>query len=99
MKKIVLLLPFFLSLCLCAFADISLPAILSDHMVLQQNSTVKIWGWSEVRESIKLSTTWDTTTYTTRGDGSAKWSMEIKTPVGGGPLYNYHYREKQGSDR
>ena len=85
MKKIVLLPLFLLFASLYAFADIRLPAILGDHMVLQQNSTVKIWGWSEVRESIKLTTTWDTATYTTRGDGSAKWKVEIKTPAGGGP--------------
>jgi sialate O-acetylesterase len=68
-----------------AFAEVRLPAVLGDHMVLQQNATVKLWGWSEVREAITIKTTWDTTTYKTTGNGSAKWVVQIKTPAGGGP--------------
>lgn len=68
-----------------AFADVRLPAIIGDHMVLQQNSTVKIWGWSDVLENIKLSTTWDTITYATTATPGAQWSMQIKTPAAGGP--------------
>lgn len=85
MKKIVCLSMLFMSLGFAALADVRLPAIIGDHMVLQQNSTVKLWGWSEIRESIKISTTWDTTTYTVLGNGSAKWVAQIKTPAGGGP--------------
>jgi sialate O-acetylesterase len=85
MKKIALPFLFFLLVSFYAFAEIRLPAILGDHMVLQQNSTVKLWGWSEVREAITIKTTWDTTTYKTTGNGSAKWSIQIKTPSGGGP--------------
>ena len=85
MKKL-LFLPFSLLLIgLSAFADIRMPAVLSDHMVLQENSTVKIWGWCDIRENIKLTTTWDTTKYTTTGGGDGKWSIQIKTPAGGGP--------------
>ena len=85
MKKIALPLLLLLSTSFYAFAEIRLPAILGDHMVLQQNATVKLWGWSEVREAITIKTTWDTTTYKTSGNGSAKWSVQIKTPAGGGP--------------
>lgn len=82
---------FFFILLLCIFfipalADVRLPAIISDHMVLQQNSTVKIWGWSDVRENIKLSTTWDTITYKTTASPGAQWSLQIKTPAAGGPF-------------
>jgi len=36
---------------LSVFADVRLPAIIGDHMVLQQNSTVKIWGWGDAAEN------------------------------------------------
>lgn len=26
---------------------IKLPAMMGDHMVLQQNSSVKLWGWAD----------------------------------------------------
>jgi sialate O-acetylesterase len=32
---------------LSATADVRLPAIIGSHMVLQQNTTVKIWGWCD----------------------------------------------------
>jgi len=68
-----------------AKADVRLPAIISNHMVLQQNTDVNIWGWSEPGEKIILSASWDTTSYTTSGSSEAKWSLKIKTPTAGGP--------------
>jgi len=70
---------------LSAFADVRLPAILSDHMVLQQHSEVNFWGWCEPGEKIKIKTGWDTTTYNAVGTSSAKWLIKIQTPVAGGP--------------
>lgn len=68
-----------------ANANIRLPAIIGSHMVLQQNSKIIIWGWSDAGEKIKLKSSWDTTTYYTRGSSSAKWSVQIQTPKAGGP--------------
>lgn len=62
-----------------------LPAVIGSHMVLQQKTEVTIWGWCDAAEKIKLKTSWDTTTYTTVGSSSAKWSMRVKTPTAGGP--------------
>lgn len=66
-------------------AQVRLPAIIGSHMVLQQNSEVKLWGWCDPSEKIKITTTWDTTTYTASGSAHAKWSTIIKTPAAGGP--------------
>ena len=33
-------------------ADVTLPAIFSDHMVLQQGTTVPVWGWAAPGESV-----------------------------------------------
>jgi sialate O-acetylesterase len=55
-------------------------------MVLQQKSQAKIWGWCDPTEKIKISTNWDTLTYNTTGSDHAKWNVEIKTPVSGGPF-------------
>lgn len=68
-----------------ARADVRLPAIIGNHMVLQQNAEVNIWGWSEPGEKINITTTWDTLTYNTTGSSGAKWSVKIKTPMAGGP--------------
>lgn len=66
-------------------AAVRVPAIIGSHMVLQQNSTQKIWGWSEPGEKIVIKADWDTTYYRTTGSGNANWSISIKTPAAGGP--------------
>lgn len=69
---------------LISFGDVRLPAIIGSHMVLQQNTTVKIWGWADPAEKISISTSWDTTTITTTAASSAKWNLLLKTPPAGG---------------
>jgi len=83
MKKIL----FCLSLLgvLNANAAIRLPSIIGSHMVLSQNSEVKLWGWCSPAEKITIKTTWDTVSYRLTGESSAKWSQKIKTPSAGGP--------------
>ncbi len=84
MKKIFLLLPF-LAFLLSGYAGVRLPAIIGSHMVLQQKSRVKIWGWCEPLEKITVRAGWDTTTYTATGTPEAKWECYINTPAAGGP--------------
>ena len=40
-------------------ADIQLPSILSDNMVLQQNAKVRFWGKASPGEKILVKTSWD----------------------------------------
>lgn len=68
-----------------ALGKVRLPAIIGDHMVLQQNASVNLWGWSEPAEKISIRTSWDTTVYHTKGSENANWKISIKTPKQGGP--------------
>lgn len=68
-----------------AKADIKLPAIIGDHMVLQQNSNCKLWGWSNPSEKISINASWDNTPIIDSADGNGKWMVTIKTPKAGGP--------------
>lgn len=68
-----------------ANAEVRLPAIIGSHMVLQQNSEVKMWGWCDPDEKIRINSGWDTATYNTTGNADGKWMLSIKTPVAGGP--------------
>jgi len=67
------------------WADIRLPAVIGDHMVLQEKTLVNLWGWSDPTEAVDVSVSWDTTVYHGRGSSSAKWSLQLKTPAAGGP--------------
>ena len=70
---------------LISFAEVRLPAIIGSHMVLQQNTAVKIWGWCNPGEKITVSNNWDTTTVNAMGGNTAKWNLLLKTPAAGGP--------------
>jgi sialate O-acetylesterase len=83
--KNIFLLSFMFVISINVFANVRLPAIIGSHMVLQQNSKITIWGWSDPAEKIKLKAGWDTTTYTTTASWAAKWSIELQTPNAGGP--------------
>lgn len=83
--KNILLLAWLVFISISVFANVRLPAIISSHMVLQQNSKVNIWGWSDPVEKIIVKASWDTTTYHAEGSSGGKWNIELQTPIGGGP--------------
>ena len=68
-----------------AFADIALPAIFSDNMVLQRNTAVKIWGWSEPLEKIAVKASWQEPEVKTEVKNNAEWDIRLQTPDAGGP--------------
>ncbi len=77
--------PVFVFLVFCSFAEIRLPAVFSDNMVLQQQSAVAIWGWSAPGEKIYVTNSWSTTVDSTKATGFARWKLTINTPTAGGP--------------
>jgi len=59
----------------CRFA-----ATFTDNMVLQQNSMVKIWGFSDPMEKITLTVSWSKKTFSTVAEQDGQWVIAIKTP-------------------
>lgn len=76
---------FLLLLAFYAKGDVTLPAVLSSNMVLQQQSSVKLWGWGASTEKIFITTSWDNKTDSVITDGNANWQLDVKTPKAGGP--------------
>ena len=66
-----------------AQADIRLPKIFGNGMVLQQKSQVAVWGWAEPGEEVKVSL--GETSATAKAGADGKWSLKIQTPAAGGP--------------
>jgi sialate O-acetylesterase len=67
------------------FANITLPNIFSDNMVLQRNAEVKIWGFANPQEEVVITPSWDTKEYKIKTSNQAKWEIVIPTPKEGGP--------------
>lgn len=63
-----------------SFANISLPGIFSDNMVLQRNAEVKIWGWAKAMEEITLSNSWNNELIKTKALNSGYWELLLATP-------------------
>lgn len=70
---------------LCVEANVALPAIFSDHMVLEQNAKVKIWGWAKPKEMITITPSWGGEPVMVEPGNDASWSTEFMTPSAGGP--------------
>ncbi len=71
--------------CYNALANVELPSIFGDNMVLQQKSKVAIWGKANTNKTIKILTSWDMHTYTTTSNDTGYWKTFIQTPAAGGP--------------
>lgn len=55
-------------------------------MVLQRNTTVKIWGWANPKEEVTIVPSWNEKEYKITADNTANWSLSIPTPKEGGPF-------------
>jgi sialate O-acetylesterase len=86
MKKISLIIVLF-QLLLSVRAEIKLPAFFASGMVLQQQTSVNVWGKAAPNRKVTLSTTWDKKKYSAMADADGNWKMLVTTTVAGGP-YN-----------
>ena len=62
------------------FAKITLPDILSDNMVLQQNTSVKLWGKATQNALVKVTTSWNNKIATVQADKNGNWLVKVQTP-------------------
>ncbi|MDR3715154.1 MAG: sialate O-acetylesterase [Puia sp.] len=77
-----------------SFAAVRLPAVISDSMVLQQQSTARLWGWCEPAEMIYITTSWNHRIDSVKGTRDGNWLLSVPTPAAGGP---YTIRIKAGN--
>ena len=70
-------------LCLSTWADVKLPSIFSDNMVLQQQLDNKVWGWADAGEEITVK--FAGSKYKTKANDKGDWSLKLKAMKYGGP--------------
>lgn len=68
-----------------ALANVRLPAVISNNMVLQQRSSAKLWGWAEPGEKVFITTSWNNKTDSVATNGNGQWQLRVATPAAGGP--------------
>ena len=76
-----------------AAAQVRLPSIISDNMVLQQQFDVPIWGWATPDEQITVKPSWDDTPQLATTGKDSGWTVTLSTPKAGGP-YSIEINDK-----
>lgn len=66
-------------------AQITLPSFFGDHMVLQQEEKVQIWGWDTPGQKIIIRADWGSSA-SAQADEEGKWATTLQTPSAGGPF-------------
>ena len=65
------------------FANVKLPAIFGNGMVMQRNVKNAVWGWADAGE--KVTATWLGKTYTATPGNTGKWMLHLDAAPAGGP--------------
>ncbi len=70
---------------LTARAEVKLPAFFMDNMVLQQQTTARLWGTATPKKEVTLTASWSDAKYTAKADKEGKFMIEFPTIEAGGP--------------
>lgn len=73
-----------------AGAAVRLPAVLSDHAVLQRAANVPIWGWAAPQEAVTVE--FDKQKVTTRADTDGRWRVTLDLRQAGATPAVLHVR-------
>jgi sialate O-acetylesterase len=68
-----------------AAGDIFLPSIFGDHMVLQRNAEITIWGQAKPYETVTITNSWNDEKPTVLVPREGRWALKLHTPDAGGP--------------
>lgn len=86
---------FLLVLCgaLSAGAELSLPHVFSDHMVLQQGKAVKVWGWATPGQEVTVQ--FRGASATAHAGDAGRWALRIPSGKAGSESYRLLIRAGQ----
>lgn len=65
-------------------ANVKMPLIFSDGMVLQRNKEIPVWGWADAYEKVEVH--FNKQTKTTQADKNGKWTIKLAAEKAGGPF-------------
>ncbi|MFT3827925.1 MAG: sialate O-acetylesterase [Chitinophagaceae bacterium] len=81
MKKVLTIA--FLFFVLSTNAQVKLPQLIRDSMVLQRDAAINIWGWASIGE--KISVQFNGKSYKTKTGDDGKWLLKLAATPAGGP--------------
>jgi len=64
-------------------AEVRVPALVGDHMVLERDAPVRVWGWAAAGEEVRVSVAGQSVRAT--ADAEGRWSARLSPRPAGGP--------------
>lgn len=83
-KSLTVVIVCLVSFSLHSYADVRLPKLISNGMVLQRDRPLKIWGWATPGENVAV--TFNKKTYKTVTGNNGRWQVVLKPMAAGGPF-------------
>jgi len=81
--KIVFTLTCCILFAISPYAQVRLPRLVRDSMILQRDTKINIWGWAAAREKVNIK--FNGKNYRTITGADGKWSMQLPPTKAGGP--------------
>lgn len=85
MKAKIILFLFAFLLSVPVLAEVRLPKMFADGMVLQQQTQVRLWGWCDKSRQVVVTTSWNDRSYNAVSDQDGRFEVTVQTPEAGGP--------------
>lgn len=67
------------------YGKLRLPVLVSDNMVLQQQTEAPVWGWADAGDVIEIQLGWTSEPVRTKAGPDGRWVAAVRTPSAGGP--------------
>ncbi|MEJ7589435.1 MAG: hypothetical protein WKI04_17920 [Ferruginibacter sp.] len=83
MKKILVSITLFFMVCIVS-ANVRLPKIFGDNMVLQRDHNIPVWGWADKKE--KITVRFNKQIKTVIADKTGRWKINLDPVPAGGPF-------------
>ncbi len=77
-------------------SKVVLPDILSDHLVLQQQTLVKVWGHAIPNALVTVTPSWNNVSYTTTANAHGFWLLTVNTIQASYTPYEISFSDGQG---
>ena len=61
-------------------AKVRLPRLVSDNMVIQQQTDVRLWGWAKPGRKVVATTSWSGQRPETKADKEGRWLLTVRSP-------------------
>lgn len=97
MKKTIPVLIAATMVALPLFSKVKLPSVIGTGMVLQRETNVNLWGWSEKGRTVTVKASWMNKKIRTESGSDGRWSCRVPTTKAGGP-YTITFSDGVGPD-